>query len=363
MEKKAKVGITHGDVNSVSYELIIKLLQENRLCELCTPILYGSPKVAAYYRKALSVENFNLNAVKTPAEANAKRTNIISCVDDQVKVDLGIETPESDQAAMTALKYALNHLDKKEIDVLTIAPQGDKSFALEESRSLPEYLAKRYDMADAMTVMVSKQMKIGFVTGYVPLKEVPQRITIKALGKKLQVLNDSLKNDFTLTKPKIAVLGLNPGMQGQNGGEETEVITPAIERARQHGIMAIGPFTADHFFGERLYEKFDAVLAMYHDQGSIPFTAIGEEPGIAYVAGLPVVCTFSLEGLGLDMVGQGVADEQGLRNALYLAMDIFAHRERNRELRQNPLPRYDVSSNSNESDLNVEQIEGVFSEP
>lgn len=363
MEKRLIVGITHGDVNGISYELIIKLLAENRICELCTPILYGSPKVAGYYRKALNAESFNLNTIRYPAEANAKRANVINCVDDQVKVDIGIVTPESQQVAMKALNVALGQLSKKEIDVLVVAPQSEQSFKQEGSQNLTEYLTARFERAEAMTILVKEQMKIGFVTEEVQLKDVPQRITMKNIGKKLQLFNDSLKTDFTLTKPKIAVLGLNPHIDcGDTAEEEAAVIVPALERARQHGIMALGPFPADRFFGERMYEKFDAVLAMYHDQGTIPFMSLGEDPGAAYVAGLPVICTYPLDDLGLDVVGQGVADEQGIRNALYLGMDIFFNREQNLELRQNPLPHYDISSNSNESDLNVEQIEGVKEE-
>ena len=164
MENRLNVGITHGDVNGISYELIIKLLAENRICELCVPILYGSPKVAAYYRKVLNIENFSLNTIREPGEANGKRSNIINCVDDNVKVDLGKETPESDQATMIALKYALDHLDRDEIDVLTLAPQGPNAFFTEEAGSLVEYLGKRYNTADIMSILVSEKIKMGFVT-------------------------------------------------------------------------------------------------------------------------------------------------------------------------------------------------------
>ena len=360
MENRLNVGITHGDVNGISYELIIKLLAENRICELCVPILYGSPKVAAYYRKVLNVENFSLNTIREPREANSKRSNIINCVDDNVKVDLGKETPDSDQAAMIALKYALDQLDRNEIDVLTLAPQGPESFLKEEANSLTEYLAKRYNTPEAMSLFVSEKMKMGFVTEYSKLRDVPHQITQKNIMRKLMLLDDTLRMDFTISKPKIAVLGLNPQVNcGQNGDEETNIIVPAIERARQEGIMAIGPFPADRFFSEAMYEKFDAILAMYYDQGVAAFKAIDEESAAYYVAGLPVICATSLTDVRYDMVGQDLGDEQGMRNALYLAMDVFVHREQNIELQKNPLPHYDIATNSNESDLNVEQIEGV----
>ena len=360
MENRLNVGITHGDVNGISYELIIKLLAENRICELCVPILYGSPKVAAYYRKVLNVENFNLNTIREPREANGKRSNIINCVDDNVKVDLGKETPDSDQASMIALKYALDQLERNEIDVLTLAPQGPESFLKEEANSLAEYLSKRYNTSETMSLFVSEKMKMGFVTEYSKLRDVPHQITRKNILKKLMLLDDTLRIDFTISKPKIAVLGLNPQVNcGQNGDEEVDVIVPAIEQARQEGIMAIGPFSADRFFSEKMYEKFDAVLAMYYDQGVAAFKAIDEESAACYVAGLPVICSTSLTEPGYDIVGQNIGDEQGMRNALYLAMDVFVHREQNIELQKNPLPHYDIASNSNESDLNVEQIEGV----
>lgn len=360
MENRLNVGITHGDVNGISYELIIKLLAENKICELCVPILYGSPKVAAYYRKVLNVENFNLNTIREPREANGKRSNVINCVDDNVKVDLGKETSDSDQAAICALKYALDQLDRKEIDVLTLAPQGPESFSGEEGGSLTEYLAKRYNAPEAMSLLVSEKMKMGFVTELVKLRDVPRQITQKNITRKLMLMDDTLRIDFTILKPKIAVLGLNPQVNcGQSGEEEANVIVPAIERARQEGIMAIGPFPADRFFAERMYEKFDAVLAMYYDQGIAAFKTIDEESAACYVAGLPVICSTALTDPRYDIVGQDLADEQGLRNALYLAMDVCVHREQNIELQKNPLPHYDISSNSNETDLNVEQIEGV----
>ena len=319
--------------------------------------------MAAYYRKVLNIENFSLNTIREPGEANGKRSNIINCVDDNVKVDLGKETPESDQAAMIALKYGLDQLDRNEIDVLMLAPHGPNTFFTEEAGSLMEYLGKRYNTTDIMSILVGEKIKMGFVTEQVKLRDVPHQITQKNIFKKLTLLDDTLRQDFTILKPKIAVLGLNPQVNcGQNGDEEVNVIIPAIERAREEGIMAIGPFSAERFFSERMYEKFDAVLAMYYDQGVVAFKSVDEEGAACYVAGLPVICSMSLTDPHYDIVGQNMGDEQGLRNALYLAMDVCVHREQNIELQKNPLPHYDIAANSNESDLNVEQIEGVKEE-
>lgn len=361
MENRLNAGITHGDVNGVSYELVIKLLAENRMCELCTPIFYGSSKVAAYYKKALNAETFNLNGIKNPSEANDKRSNIVNCVDDEVKVELGKETDESDRFAMKALQCALDDLDNKLLDTVTLAPQGVNSFLKDGTNGLLDFLSKRYNL-DPMSILVNEKIRIGFVTESMKFRDVPRLITLKNVYKKLALLDSSLRTDFTIQRPKIAVLALNPSIKGTEQEEEKNVIGPVIERARQNGIMAIGPFGAEEFFAERMYEKFDAVLAMYYDQGILPFKAMDVEGNASYIAGIPVVCTTSLEDPKYNIAGQNIADEQGLRDAMYLAMDIFVHRVQNLELRKNPLPHYDIASNNNESDLNVEQIEGVKAE-
>lgn len=359
MENRLKVGITHGDVNGIGYELIIKMMAENRICEVCTPILYGSSKVAAYYRKTLNVENFNLNSIQNPQEANGKRCNIINCVDDSVKVEAGRETPDSDEAAMIALNAALEDLDRNQIDVVVGSPQGCNSFAPESG--CPAYLAKRYRAKEVMPLLVGQKMKMGFVTNHIPFAEVAAQITIENIYNKLRLLDHCLKKDFTIRKPRIGVLGLNPHT-GENclyGEEEKSIILPAIEKARNHGIMALGPYAADGLFSGIQYEKFDVLLALYHDQGMIPFKAIEGNEGAVLLAGLPVVYTSTVHGVGYDIVGQGIAEETGLRNALYLAIDVWSNRQMNEELTENPLRHFDINGNSNESDLNVDQIAGV----
>ena len=358
MENRLIAGITQGDVNSVAYELIIKLLDENQMCEFCTPVLYGSSKVASYYRKMLNTENFNLNAIKEVAEANSKRNNIINCVDDNVKVDVGKETPDSSRASMDALKYALDQLDKKLIHTLLISPQGKGSLLSEGSATLLEYLTKRYEMPDAMSLYVGGYMRVAFVSEQMKLSDALGQITPQNVTNKLKLLHDSLRLDFTIQKPKIAVLGLNGDLQE----EETKILVPVLENARQSAIVAMGPFPADRFFADQLYKKFDAVLAMYPEQGLIPFKSLEAEPGAVYVMGLPVVCTFALNDTEYEIAGKGEIDAQSFRNAFYLGMDVYMQRERNTQLLKNQLPHYDIVQNNNESDLNVEQIEGVRSE-
>lgn len=359
MENRLIAGITHGDVNGIGYELIIKMMAENKICEVCTPLLFGSSKVAAYHRKALNVENFSLNSIQKAPEANARRCNIINCVDDAIKVDLGQETPESDEAAMIALNAALECLDHKEIDVLVGAPQGCNSF--QPASSCPAFFAQRYDAHHVMPLLVGEKMKMGFVTNHLPIKEVVENITVNNIYNKLKLLDNCMKKDFTIRKPRIAVLGLNPhnGESGLYGEEEKNIIIPALEKARNSGIMALGPYAADGLFSGIEFEKFDVVLAMYHDQGMIPFKTIEGNGGAVLLAGLPVVYTSTVHGMAYDITGQGIADEQGMRNALYLALDVFTNRMANADLAQNTLKHYDIASNSNETDLNVEQIAGV----
>ncbi len=364
MENRLKVGITHGDINGVAYEMVIKMMAENRICEVCTPVFYGSPKVAAYYRKNLSVENFNLNSIQSARDANARRCNVINCVEDTVKVEAGKETPESDGAAMSVLKKALDDLDRKELDVLVAAPQGMDSFKLENANGGVGFLSGRYDAKFAMPLLVGEKMKMGFVTTHVPFREIAENLTAANVFSKLKTLDYCLKRDFTIRKPRIAVLGLNPHTGGDCsfGEEEKNALIPAIEKARENGIMALGPYAADSLFSGTEYEKFDAILALYYDQGMIPFKTIEGVEGAVLVAGLPVVCTSTVSGVAYDIAGRGVANEQGLRKAVYLAIDVFNARMQNTALSRNPLPHYDVAGNANESDMNVEQIAGVKGE-
>lgn len=364
MENRLRVGVTHGDVNGIGYELIIKMMAENKICEVCIPVLYGSSKVTAYHRKALNVENFSLNSIQNPQEANTKRCNVINCVSDDVKVDLGKETPESDEAAMIALKCALGHLDSKELEVVVAAPQGCGSFKAEGASGCMEYMAQKYETKNVMPLLVGEKMKMGFVTTHVPFKEISENITVSNLVAKLKVLDSCLKRDFTIRKPRIAVLGLNPhtGEDCLYGEEEKNIIAPAIAKVRELGIIALGPYAADALFCGNDFEKFDVILAMYHDQGMIPFKSIEGNEGAVLLAGLPVVYTSTVHGMAFDIVGQGIGDEIALRKAVYLGIDVYNNRKQNTELSRHPLPHYDIAGNANESDLNVEQIEGVRQE-
>ncbi|MDR0982063.1 MAG: 4-hydroxythreonine-4-phosphate dehydrogenase PdxA [Culturomica sp.] len=359
MENKLKVGITQGDINSISYEIIIKMLADNKMNEICVPILYGSSKVAAYYRKMFDMLNFNLSSIGKPSEANDKRPNVINFTDDELKVEVGKETQESVVAAMKTLTAALEDLDAGELNTLTMAPQTASSYTSENMNSLLDYISSRYNQ-DVMKLLVGQKMKVGFVTSDLPLQEVSRNLTTEKIISKLKVLNSTLKTDFTIRKPRIAVLALNPVKNtGFTGVEEQEIILPAIEAARNSGIMALGPYSVENLFIGTNFEKFDAILALHNEQGMLPFKTIEGIEGTILLAGLDKVITTTVTGTAFDIAGQGIADEAALRNAMYLGIDVYNNRYLNRKLVANPLPHYDSGGNSYESDMNVDQIVGL----
>ncbi len=339
--KKIRVGITHGDINGISYEIIIKTLMDSRILDLCTPVVYGSPKVGAYHRKALNVTNFSFHLIKSAEEANPKRANIIDCLDENVRVELGKSTTQAGEASLLALDRAVNDVNEGLIDVLITAPINKHNIQSDKFnfRGHTEYLASNFDTEEVLMIMVSDIVKVGVVTDHIPLSDVPGAVTKNKIFDKLRIFNRSLIQDFALRKPLIAVLGLNPhaGDTGLIGSEEIDVIIPAIEQAREEGIMAIGPYPADGFFGSENFTKFDAILAMYHDQGLAPFKALVFESGVNYTAGLPVVRTSPAHGTAYEIAGKNQACPDSFRKSLYLACDVFRNRRMYEELTANQL--------------------------
>jgi len=338
---KIRVGISHGDINSISYEVIIKALSDTRINDMCIPILFGSAKVVAYHRKALNIDNFSLNPIRSAEEAHPKRSNIINCIDEEVKVELGKSTPEAGAASYTALECAVKSLQQGKIDVLVTGPINKHNIQ-ESGFHFPghtEYLAEKFSSHEHLMLLVSGKLRVGVATGHIPVKDVAAAITKEKIIAKLKIFNESLKFDFNIPKPRIAVLGLNPhcGDMGVIGNEETNVIVHAIEEARNHKIMAIGPFPADGFFGSDNFAKFDGVLAMYHDQGLAPFKALAFDTGVNFTAGLPIVRTSPAHGTAYELVGTGQASEESFRNAIYLAIDIFKNRAENKQLHKNAM--------------------------
>ncbi len=340
-ENRIRVGISHGDMNGISYEIIIKTLQDQRLMETCTLIVYGSSKIASYHRKVLNIQDFNFNLVKRADLAHPRRPNIINIHDEEVKIDLGKSTPVAGELAYLSLEAATEDLLRNHIDVLVTAPINKKNIQ-SGNFSFPghtEYLSRKFSADDYLMLMVNRTFRIGVVTGHIPLKSVSSTLTTELVYKKIAVLNHSLMRDFAVIKPKIAVLALNPhaGDEGLVGNEDQMITMPAIEKAISENILAFGPYPADGFFGSASFRQFDGILAMYHDQGMLPFKLLTFEEGVNFTAGLPVVRTSPAHGTAYDLAGKDLASPEAFRNALYMACDIFENRREYDALRANPL--------------------------
>ena len=355
MEKKAIIaGISHGDINGIGYEVIIKALSDSRINDTCVPVVYGSPKVAAYHRKALNITNFSFNNIRIPEEANHKKANMINCLDDNVRVELGKATQHGGEAAFISLERAVDDLLQNKLDILITAPIDKKTIQSDSFRfnGHTEYLKSKAGVADTLMFMISENMKIGFATGHVPVGKIPGLVTEDLILSKLRIMHHSLIEDFGIRKPSMAVLGLNPhaGDDSLIGTEERDVILPAIQRAASEGMLTFGPFAADGFFGAGLFAKFDAVLAMYHDQGLAPFKALAFDSGVNYTAGLPFIRTSPVHGTAYSIAGKGEASESSFRHAIYLACDIYRNRMLFREITSNPLKHQDIEIHADRPD-------------
>lgn len=343
---RLRVGITHGDFNGVGYEVILKMLDDPRILELCTPVVYGSAKIAAYYRKGLELAfNLPINQIQQASQARTDAVNIVNVIGQEAHIAPGESTPEAGEAAFIALERAVADLKEGTIDVLLTAPINKANIQSDTFRFAghTEYLASACgDGAEPLMILFNDRIRVALVTTHLPLAKIAEAITEDAIVAKLQLFNQSLTADFSIVKPRIAVLSLNPhaGDGGLLGAEEKEIIAPAIERARNElKIHAFGPYPADGFFGNGLYTKFDGVLAMYHDQGLAPFKTLAMESGVNFTAGLPYVRTSPDHGTGYDIAGKGVASEASMRAALYAAIDIFRSRRTHEEMTAAPLPK------------------------
>jgi 4-hydroxythreonine-4-phosphate dehydrogenase len=366
MEKKTIVaGISHGDINGIGYEVIIKALMDSAMNEICIPVVYGSPKVAAYHRKALNITNFSFNNIRSPEEANSKKANLINCLDDNIRVELGKSTQQGGESAFISLERAMADLINGKIDVLITAPIDKNTIQSEtfQFSGHTEYLKSKAGADDVLMFMISESVKIGVATGHVPLSKVPELITVDLLLRKLRLMNQSLMLDFAVRRPRIAILGLNPhaGNNSLLGKEEAEVITPAIEQALKENILVFGPFPADGFFGAGSFTKFDGILAMYHDQGLAPFKALAFDTGVNFTAGLPFVRTSPVHGTAFQIAGKGEASEGSFRHAIYQACDIFRNRQLYAEITSNSLKHQEIEIHADRVDelppeiLNSEQ--------
>ena len=318
--RKIRVAITHGDTNGIGYEVILKAFEDPTMFDLCTPIVYGSPKVASYHRKALSLET-QFSIIEKAEDARDGRLNLLTTFDDEVKVELGTPTNESDTAARKAVARAKEDLQKGLYDVLVQAPMRSNANPAKEDRSL--------------TMMVSDLVRIGLVTTHLPLKDVPAAVTVDKIVDKATIFHASLRRDFRISNPRIALLALNP----QLGAEEEKVILPAIEQLEAQGMQVFGPYVADDFFGQQMYYSFDGVLAMYDDQGLVPFKTLALDYGVKLKAGISAICTTPDHGPAFDIAGKGTADPSSLRHAIYTAVDMYRHREDYDAPMAHPLPK------------------------
>ncbi|MFT4594109.1 MAG: 4-hydroxythreonine-4-phosphate dehydrogenase [Polaribacter sp.] len=340
-KEKIKVGISCGDLNGIGLEVAIKTFLDSRVFELCTPILYASKAVSSEHRKILDIKDFSFEEIKSADDANPKRANVINVWTEEVELNLGTPTPASGQYALKSLQAATADLKEGKIDVLLTAPIDKQNIQSEEFKfpGHTEYLADVFDVDEYSMIMVSENLKVTFMTGHLPLAEVGKNLSFESIIKKIRFLEKTLPQDFGIRKPKIAVLGLNPhnGDGGVIGTEEQEVIAPAIKKAKEDGILVFGPFAADGFFGSGAYNQFDIVLAMYHDQGLIPFKTLNFDQGVNYTAGLPKVRVSPDHGTGYDLAGKGIASEQSFRDALFLGIDLVRERERYAEYTEDVL--------------------------
>ena len=325
------VGITQGDGNGIGYEVIIKALADPRILESFTPVIYGSSKIFGFYKKLIhNLDQLDTNIISSARDAHPRRINIVNCLPDNIFVEPGQPTPEAAKAAMTSLEWAVKDIRRGDIDVLVTAPINKKAMVNEGFgyTGHTEYLQNAFGVKDIAMFMVSQTMKVGVVTGHIPLKDVPSSITPQKIISKLHLLNDSLKRDFGVDMPKIAVLSLNPhcGDGGLLGDEEQNIIRPAVEEAVEQGILAFGPYSPDGYFGLGEYSKFDATLAMYHDQGLEPFKALSFSDGVNFTAGLPIVRTSPDHGTAYDMAGRDSADPLSMRASIFTAIDIYRNR-------------------------------------
>ena len=328
---KLVVGITQGDSNGIGYEVIIKSLSDERILDSFTPVVYGSSKLMGFYRKTIhNIGPMDVNVISSAADARQRKVNLVNCLPDNIYAEPGQSTAESAKNAITALEVAVRDLREGQIDVLVTGPINKRAMNA-EGFSCPghtEYLQKEFGAQDVTMIMVSGQLKVGVVTGHIPLRDIPGSITQESILGKLCIMKASLERDFGIPDPKIAVLGLNPhcGDGGLLGDEEQNVILPAIQEARQEGIQAFGPYSPDGYFGLGNYSRFDATLAMYHDQGLIPFKALAFADGVNYTAGLPVVRTSPDHGTAFEVAGRDEADPHSMMSAIYTAIDIFRKR-------------------------------------
>ena len=345
-EKRIRIGITHGDINGVGCEVILKTLNDARILELFTPLIYSSPKVIAYYRKALGLTNLHTYSVRSSEEVQDDRINILNCLSDEVRVEMGKSTTHGGEAALASLQTAVADIKANKIDALVTAPVNKNNIQTDKFKFIghTEYLQAEFGSDNVLMLMTNGALRMGILTGHAPIAAVPALVTQEKIISTVRLINNTMIGDFNINRPRIAVLSLNPhaGDNGLIGEEEKTVIIPALENAKREGILAFGPFPADGLFGSGNYNKFDIILAMYHDQGMTAFKSISFETGVNYTAGLPVVRTSPAHGTAYEITGKNIASPESFRQALYMACDIAKNRKLFASLKENAMKDVEV---------------------
>jgi 4-hydroxythreonine-4-phosphate dehydrogenase len=358
-QTKPIIGISCGDLNGIGIELIIKTFSDNRILEHCTPIIFASGKAINFYRKSMPEVNFSFQQIKDFTRINPKQINIFNCWEEEVAINPGQLTDTGGKYAVLSLQTALAALKQKQIDGLVTAPIHKKNVQSADFNFTGHtpYLKSMFGVNDVVMMLYAGNFRVGLVTEHIPVAEVAQHITKEIIISKLNIIHKSLQKDFGIDKPRIAVLGLNPhaGDEGLIGSEEETIIKPAIKEAKNNNMLVVGPYSADAFFARRSFEKFDAVLAMYHDQGLIPFKALAFGEGVNFTAGLPVVRTSPDHGVAFDIAGKDKADTSSFVTAVFECIDIINRREEYEENRKNPLKKVTPAILANAKDEIIDE--------
>lgn len=373
-ERKIKVGITHGDINGIGYEVIIKALGDEAFTELCTPIIFGHKQTLDHYNRMEGLEQpLKYTMIATPDASRDGQVNLVNITNDPVELTPGRATAEGGRLALLSLEAATQALRNRQIDVLVTAPINKEAMKL-SGFPFPghtEYLADRLGDGYKPTMILmceEPRLRVALVSTHLPIKEVAAAVTEENVAEKIRSLHNTLRKDFGLERPKIAVLSLNPhaGDGGAIGAEERDIIAPAVEKAYGRKIMAFGPYAADGFFGSGRWRRFDAVLAMYHDQGLAPFKLVAMERGVNFTSGIPVIRTSPDHGTGYDIVGQNRADATSMREAVYAAIDILRRRLGYIRAKANPLRKQYVDRSGDRETVDLTKAdpapEGIMME-
>jgi 4-hydroxythreonine-4-phosphate dehydrogenase len=345
---KPVIGITVGDINSIGAEIIIKTFADNRMLEFCTPVIFASNKTINFYRKLMNENNFNYQSIKDFTRLNPKQVSVFNCWEEEVQITPGILNETGGKYAARSLAVAIECLKDRQIEGLVTAPIHKKNIQSNDFNFTGHtpYLQQSFQSKDVLMFMTAENMRVGLLTEHVPVAEIAKFVTKENILSKLNIMKDSLVKDFGIDNPRIAVLGLNPhaGDEGLIGDEEIKHITPAIKQAKQNGILAFGPYSADAFFAREMHASFDGVLAMYHDQGLIPFKSLARGEGVNYTAGLPIVRTSPDHGTAFDIAGKNTADEASFRQAVFTCIDVITQRLQYEENTRNPLKKTELIS-------------------